>query len=173
MDHLDIASAHIHGYSVGAETAIKLAATHPTRVRSLCAGGSGWTDKDSYKNDYVDLGPPIDCMRCCWYPCCLPCCCEKLTGAVPDLRSVKACALGMHELLDIQESQMSAIGVPVHGLVGEKDDKRKWLERMQGVVPNYGLTVVPKRGHLDAVDDPIYRDSLVTFFETARAGKSD
>ena len=40
-----------------------------------------------------------------------------------------------------------AIAVPVCGIAGEKDGERKHLERMQGVVPGYTLTIIPKAGH--------------------------
>ena len=44
MDHLEIDDAHVAGYSVGAEVALRLAAEHPERLRSLVVAGSGWSD---------------------------------------------------------------------------------------------------------------------------------
>ena len=44
LDHLGIAGAvHVAGASMGAEVAIKLATTHPGRVKSLSPAGSGWS----------------------------------------------------------------------------------------------------------------------------------
>ena len=48
MDHLEIDDAHVAGYSMGAEIALKLATEYPDRVRSLVAAGSGWSPAEAY-----------------------------------------------------------------------------------------------------------------------------
>jgi len=48
LDHLEVEAAHVVGASMGAEIAIKLAVTHPNRVKSLCPAGSGWSQGTSY-----------------------------------------------------------------------------------------------------------------------------
>ncbi|MDR3404195.1 MAG: alpha/beta hydrolase [Chthoniobacter sp.] len=47
MDHLQLPSANIVGYSMGGMIALKLAAAHPDRVRSVVLGGMGWLPEGS------------------------------------------------------------------------------------------------------------------------------
>jgi pimeloyl-ACP methyl ester carboxylesterase len=42
LDALEIEKAHIVGYSMGGSLALRLAADHPDRVRSVVIGGAGW-----------------------------------------------------------------------------------------------------------------------------------
>ena len=42
LDELEIDKAHIVGYSMGGGIALRLAADHPDRVRSVVLGGAGW-----------------------------------------------------------------------------------------------------------------------------------
>lgn len=46
MDHLKIAKAHIHGYSMGGAITGRLLATHPERFLTAAFGGSGITETD-------------------------------------------------------------------------------------------------------------------------------
>src|ERR1051326_3166876 len=47
MDHLGITEARVVGYSLGGMIVMKLATTHPKRVRSVLLGGMGWLKADS------------------------------------------------------------------------------------------------------------------------------
>ncbi len=44
MDHLELPRAHVAGYSLGGYVALKLAAMHPERLRSVACLGAGWRD---------------------------------------------------------------------------------------------------------------------------------
>ena len=44
MDHLNLPSAHLIGYSMGAMITLKFASLHPERVRSAILGGAGWME---------------------------------------------------------------------------------------------------------------------------------
>lgn len=48
MDHLQIASAHIVGSSLGAEVSLSMAASHPERVRSLVLDGALFSEYGPY-----------------------------------------------------------------------------------------------------------------------------
>ncbi len=46
LDHLEIESAHVVGYSMGGMIALKMSVPHPERMRSAVIGGMGWTRLD-------------------------------------------------------------------------------------------------------------------------------
>ena len=57
LDHLELDSADIVGYSMGAMIGLKLAIDHPDRVRSLLMGGMGWTrQSDEVRQRYSSSG---------------------------------------------------------------------------------------------------------------------
>ncbi len=61
MDHLGLPSAHVAGYSLGGFIALKLAVTHPERVRSVAYCASGWAEVaslDEIPNPYRKPVPP-------------------------------------------------------------------------------------------------------------------
>ena len=47
LDHVNVESAHVVGYSMGGMIAIKLTTMFPERVRSALVGGMGWVNADS------------------------------------------------------------------------------------------------------------------------------
>ena len=48
LDHLRILRAHVVGYSMGAEIALKTLTRYPDRIRSAVLGGSGWSSDREY-----------------------------------------------------------------------------------------------------------------------------
>src|SRR5262249_10306924 len=55
MDHLHIAKAHIHGYSMGGAITGQLLAAHPERFLTAAFGGSGFAEVDP---DWIAKLPP-------------------------------------------------------------------------------------------------------------------
>ena len=90
MDHVGLKKVHLVGYSLGAELCLNVAIRHPERVKSLCIGGSGWSDAEQailyqsfgdccYKLPGMPCGANVICWsRAVWYPCCCPLCCSLL-----------------------------------------------------------------------------------------------
>jgi pimeloyl-ACP methyl ester carboxylesterase len=193
LDHLDIDAAHVAGYSIGAEIALKLATEHPERVRSLVVGGSGWSDPEKAGQVYAQAGmglansPTIRDLVMAGMPPELP---EDqrdfLFGAMErhgiDLDFDGTAALAgvagsMDEILGVDEAEVAALGVPVLGIVNENDSERPGLERLQGVVPDYRLVLIPAGptgdasfDHLGTTTDPAFRDIIVGFLEMQPVG---
>lgn len=185
MDHLEFDTAHIAGYSMGAEIALKLVTEHPERVRSLVAGGSGWSPAEAYEvYQFAAMGiagsPTLaDSMRAMTPP--------EVTDeqfgfmldafeqhgidtANADTDALASVARSMDELIDLAEEDVAAIDVPVLGIVSENDPERPNLERMAGVVPDFELVLIPagptgdgNLDHLGATLDPLFRDTIVEF----------
>ena len=58
MDHLKIAKAHVHGYSMGDMITGQLLATHPERFITACFGGSGVPEVDPDQQSKVPADKP-------------------------------------------------------------------------------------------------------------------
>lgn len=185
MDHLAIEDAHVAGYSIGSEIAQKLATEHPERVRSLVVGGSGWsTEAEAEVYGQVAMGlaaspsfrelvlagtpPEVSDEEM-----------EFVFGAMEahgieldneDTAALAGVAGSMAEIIGLTEEQIAGIDVPVLGVVSENDGERPNVERMDGVVPDFTLVLIPagptgdpSLDHLGAVLDPTFRESIVEF----------
>ncbi len=187
MDHLGLDDAHVAGYSMGAEIALKLATEHPDRVRSLIAGGSGWSPAEAYEvYSFAAMGfaeaPTLgDSIRAL-----MPSEVDEetiafLLGAMeehgidtanPDTAALALAALSMDELIPLAEEDVAAIDVPVLGISSETDSERPNLERMAGVVPDFELVLIPgatgdpSMDHMGATTDPLFHDSIIEFLSS-------
>lgn len=186
MDHLGIEDAHVVGYSIGAEIALKLVTEHPERVRSLVAAGSGWSDpaKEGEVYSGVAMGlaasPTVRDLVAGGMPPEMPQ--EELDflfglmeqhgiGLDYDGTAGLAGVAGsMSEILGLTEEQVAAIDVPVLGIVSENDSERPGVERLDGVVPDFRLVLIPAGptgdpwlDHLGATLDPLFESSIVEF----------
>jgi pimeloyl-ACP methyl ester carboxylesterase len=163
LDHLEIEKAHLVGHSMGAEIALKAAARHPTRVRSVVLAGSGWSDDSVYElmrmlaesfergeglRAYFEWATPPGQTRTA----------EEIEGfeqwnqamlARNDAQALAAVCRNYSELeeLRVTEAEVRALQVPMLGVAGEHDPERPMLERMQGVAPDFTLVVLEGLGH--------------------------
>ena len=185
MDHLDIDSAHVAGYSMGAEIALKLTVEHPERVRSLVTGGSGWSPAEAAEvYEFAAMGfdaapTPGDSVRSMMPPEVPEEQIAFLLDAMaqhgieidnPDTGALASVARSMNELIGLPEQDVAGIDIPVLGIVSENDSERPWIERMEGVVPDFTLELIPagptgdqSLDHLGAILDPTFHDSIVEF----------
>jgi len=185
MDHLDIDDAHVAGYSMGAEIALKLATEHPERVRSIVAGGSGWSPESAYEvYQFASMG--LDSAATFG---------ESVTAMMPpevteeqmaflfdtmeqhgietdnaDTGALANVARSMNEIIDLPETAVAAIDVPVLGIASENDSELPNITRMDGVVPDLSLVLIPagptgdpSLDHLGATLDPLFHDSILAF----------
>jgi pimeloyl-ACP methyl ester carboxylesterase len=178
LDRLEVKKAHFIGFSMGAETALKLGIRHPDRVLSMVLAGSGWSGKDDYElyrlvadslGKSASFGPllremtpigeagPTDAE--------ISAADEMLRGQ--DIEALVAAARGMDDIINVSRDELSGIRFPVLGIAGENDPERGNLEKMRGVVPGFTMKVLEGRGHIDLVTDPRF-NSLVTEFLSVR-----
>lgn len=186
LDHLGLEQAHVVGYSVGAEIALKLTTVHPDRVRSLVVAGSGWSDAAKSGEVYAQVAmglansPTIrDLVLAGLPPDMSPDLLKPLFAAMEqhgiDLdfagtEGLAGVAGSMDEVLGLSDAEVAAIEVPVMGIVSENDSERPGLERMAGVVPDYRMVLLaagptgdPSFDHLAATQDPAFHDSIMGF----------
>jgi len=181
LDYLNIEDAHIIGYSMGAEIALRLVAEYPKRARSLTIGGSGWSgmhESETYTRlaDSLEahggIGPAIKWMYT-----------ESPGGPFPlptdeeiavldevflkdqDAKALQAVMWSMGDIVNLSKDEVAAIRVPVLGITGEHDPERYNLEKMAGVAPGFTLKVIAGTDHMTAPLDPQFIDSITSFLK--------
>jgi len=136
MDHLNIRTARIAGYSMGAMITMKLAVTHPERVSVAVLGGMGW----------LKAGAPLSSV---W---------DKLER--PLFTVPPACAKSFPQF-GVTEAEIKSVKIPVTILVGEKDPCRKWyVEPLQTVRPDWPVHIIPGADHLNCVTTQGFKTQL-------------
>ena len=185
MDHLGLEDAHLAGYSMGAEIALKVATEHPDRVRSLVAGGSGWSPQEAFDvyafaamglEEAATFGASVEAMM---PPEVTD---EQLTFLMDameqhgieidneDTAALASVARSMDELIPLSEKAIADIDVPVLGISSENDSELANIARMDGVVSDFELVLIPagptgdpSLDHLGATLDPLFHDSILEF----------
>ncbi|HEY3899098.1 MAG TPA: alpha/beta fold hydrolase [Chthoniobacter sp.] len=140
MDHLNVQSANIVGYSMGGMIGLKLAVTHPDRVHSLVLGGMGMMKE----------GSPLQQV---W---------ENMGGRKALAKGANPAALlhGFPEFA-VTEDQVRALKIPISVVVGEKDPCRAmYVAPLLEIRPEIPVQVVPGVGHIACVLKPEFKTDI-------------
>ena len=179
LDELEINKAHLVGYSMGAEIALKLTTVHPDRVSSLLMGGSGWSGPPEYAL-YRGLGDALEesgsfapLLRALAPENAAPPSDEEIAAmdellAGNDLDALTAVAREMNGIIDVTAEELANLEVPVLGIAGENDPERANLKKMEGVVENFTMKVLADRDHMSALTDPAFNELIADFLDAAR-----
>ena len=163
LDYLEIERAHLVGFSMGAEIALKAAARYPERVRSAVLAGDSWSDDSVYELMRM-LRNPSNAAR--GYALTLMATPPGQTRTAEEIEAFEqwnqamlarndahaqaALCRNYSELeeLRVTEEEVRALQVRILGVAGEHDPTgRPMLERMQGVAPDFTLIVLEGLGH--------------------------
>ena len=135
MDHLDLRSAHLIGYSMGGMIALKLAVTHPDRVRGAILGGMGWLSTGSHLQQF-------------W---------ENAGGRG---KGKSALLHGFAEFA-VTADEVKAIKAPLQVIVGERDPCRQlYVNPLVKLRPDISAHLIAGAGHLDCVIKPEFKAEL-------------
>lgn len=177
MDARGIEKAHIVGYSMGAETALKLATDHPERILSLVVAGSGWSGEEEAQvysfvsdalggsatfGDFMAAMPAGDMTED-----------EQMAafamlqahGISPlqDAAPLAAISAAMGETIDLGEDDLATIPFPVLGIAGEADEERANVERLAGAIADFTFVMIPEADHLSAPLTPLFTETVTGF----------
>jgi pimeloyl-ACP methyl ester carboxylesterase len=61
------------------------------------------------------------------------------------------------------EAQIRSNKIPVLALIGEKDPGKRDVDRLDGLMPNLKIVVIPKANHITAPADPLFIKSSNDF----------
>ncbi|MBI3210677.1 MAG: alpha/beta hydrolase [Candidatus Solibacter usitatus] len=173
MDHLKIAKAHIHGYSMGGSITARLLATHPGRFLTASFGGSGIRESDpewirKVPADKTGRDPQEDeASRAL-----------RIRNAVDNGASKEDAeksasaprpATPARSGLTVAPLQidLTKVTIPVLAINGEFDRPIEKTVRMSRELKNFKSVVLPGKSHLTAIAAPYipkeYELSLVGF----------
>jgi len=163
LDHLEIRTADVMGYSMGAQIALFLAEAYPDRVRSLILGGVG-----SHLVDGAGLPPGIaDAMEA-------PSLADLADptqrlfrsfaeATKSDLKALAACMRGSRQRLS--KAEIAKIALPVLVAAGTEDEIAGDPHALAAMFPAARALEIPGRDHNRAVGDNIYKESVLRFLE--------
>lgn len=167
LRHLDVAQAHVMGYSMGARIAAFLALAEPSLVSTLIFGGLGagmvegvgdWDpiadalladDPDSIRHTRGRMFRAF----------------ADQTGS--DRRALAACITTSRTPLTLE--QMNAIAQPTLVAVGTRDDIGGSPDALAALMPNAQAFSIEGRDHMVAVGDRTFKARVLEFLQAAPA----
>ncbi len=161
MDHLKIAKAHVHGYSMGGFLVTQLLTMQPDRFITASYGGSGVPEIDPKFKEQVPADEPgPDPQE------------AEASGKLRATPNQDAEALAAVRQYPWKENErgrvdLTTIKIPVLAINGQFDGANAKTHRMQRELTNFHAVVLPGKSHLTAIMagyiPPLYIDSLVQF----------
>ena len=187
LDHLKIKKAHVFGYSMGGAIAIGIVGFHPERVLSAIVGGAGWIPPGQVReipglnwNDLAEsmeqgkgIAPLAIALIPEGDPQPTP---EQLEMANKEFNSTQdplaLAALIRNFVPSPTEAQIRSNKIPVLALIGDKDPGKKDVDRLDGLMPNLKIVVIPNADHMTAAVDPLFGKSFSDFLSENSSSKS-
>lgn len=168
LDHLKIPRAHVMGYSMGARIAAFLTIAHPSRVRAAIIAGLG-------SRMITGVGGGAEIARGLEAPSLLDV--KDVSARVfrvfaeqtrGDLKALAACIKTSR--VKITAEMLATIKNPVLVVVGESDDVAGEIEPLLAAIPGATGVTIPKRNHMNAVGDKLYKEAVLTFLRAHLLG---
>jgi len=187
LDHLKIKKAHVFGYSMGGAIAIGIVGFHPERVLSAIVGGAGWIPPGQVRDiggldwdDFAEsmeqgkgIAPLMLALTPEGDPQPTP---EQLEMANKEFNSTQdplaLAALIRNFVPSPTEAQIRSNKIPVLALIGDKDPGKKDVDRLDGLMPNLKIVVIPNADHMTATADPLFHKSFSDFLSENSLSKS-
>lgn len=175
LDHLKIRKAHVVGYSMGGVITLGIVTRHPERVHAAVMGGAGWkppaqgiqpmlkTLADSLEQG--NLEPLIAGLAPAGTPKPTPEQVQIINKAFiasgKDMLAMAAVARNFPP--DATEAQVRSNRIPLLALVGEMDPLKPEVDRLDGLMPNTKIVVIPKADHGTAFSNTEFIKNLKSF----------
>jgi pimeloyl-ACP methyl ester carboxylesterase len=163
LDYLDIETADVMGYSMGARIAAFLAHAHPDRLRSAILGGLGYHLIDGAglpagiaeameAASIDDLSDPEQRVF------------RSFAEATKsDLPALAACMRGARQ--PMSEAEATQIRLPVLVAVGTRDTIAGDPFRLAALFPTGRALAIAGRDHNGAVGDPVFKQGVLDFLD--------
>lgn len=143
LDHLNIESAHVVGYSMGGMITLKMLAKYPERIRSAVIGGMGWTQPTPEAERRYRVDPD-----------------NTLNPALV------ACWQSFYDL-DLTEEQLAAIETPFMIVVGSEDGLlHSRVEPLSKIRPDVPVLIVEGAKHNNCVFRPEFREGILSYIDS-------
>jgi pimeloyl-ACP methyl ester carboxylesterase len=161
LDHLGLGRADVMGYSMGARITAFLALNHPERVRSAIFGGLG----ANMVRPMAGTGPIAHALEAQSI--------DQVTNQTArtfrafaektgsDLKALAACIRSSRE--PITREMVARIACPVLVAAGTEDVIGGSAEELAALIPGAEALPIPKRDHMLAVGDRVYKEGVLAF----------
>lgn len=174
MNDAGIESAYVMGYSMGGFIAIQLMIRHPERVKKLVVGGVGASYLDSPENSRDRVADPkvraqiADAMLAD----------DPSTITNPTARGFRAFAdqpgkdrLALAACMraptrNLPRDVLATSTRPVLVVCGEKDELTGGPDALANAVADGRAVTVPRRDHMTAVGDKVYKQAVLEFLKS-------
>lgn len=161
MDHLAIRSAYVMGYSMGTRISAYLCLNHPERVKAVVFGGLGMGLVDGVPGTLaIADGLESDTPQNLSDP-------QAIAFRAfadqtkSDRLALAACIRESRSVIRAQE--VKTISQPALVAVGTMDDVAGDPEGLVSLLPKGELLSIPKRNHMHAVGDKVYKAGVLEF----------
>ena len=161
MDHLDIAKPHVMGYSMGARITSELCIRKDRTFSKAIIAGSGdamvhgYTHWDAVRDAL--LAPSLDDVT---DPTGIAF--RKFADATKSDRHALAACIS-YSRANLTAEQFAEIENAVLVPIGTKDDIAGSGEALAAMMPNARYLPIPRRDHMRAVGDPVYKQGVLDF----------
>ena len=160
MDHLKLAKAHIHGYSMGGAMLTQILARHPQRLITAIYGGSGPQETDPAviaqvpKDEAAPAANDPNAPR------------GENWASYPgyDRAALDAVQKYAWQPAD-RDIDLTTVTVPVLSLVGGYDNPNARTHRVKRQVKGAQIVILPKETHGSVHLNPVYTQTLVKFID--------
>ncbi len=179
LDHLKIRKAHIVGYSMGGFLTSVILTEHPERCLTATLGGAGWSspeDRAATKGMleqlavsletgkgmtplFIALNPPGQPLPSAEQLAQS----NKMMLAANDPLALAACARGGLAGLQVSEAKIRANKIPTLALIGDKDPLKAGVDKLDGMMPNLKIVVIPGATHMTAPSSSEFLSGLRVF----------
>jgi len=161
LDHVGVPRADVMGYSMGARIGAFLAFDHAYQVRSVVFGGLGGnmvrpmagTGPIAHALEAASIddvkNPTARTFRAF----------AEKTGS--DLKALAACIRGARD--PIKPEMLATLRCPVLVAVGTEDVIGGPAEELAALIPGAEALPIPRRDHMLAVGDRVYKDGVLAF----------
>lgn len=161
MDHLEIPSAYVMGYSMGTRISAFLSLNHPERVKAVIFGGLGMglihgvpgTKEIAHGLEVDDPSTLTDRGAIAFR--------TFADQTKSDRLALAACIRESRSTLT--EEDMQQIHKPALVAVGSEDDVAGDLQGLVDLLPNGEALPIPRRDHMRAVGDKVYKAGVLDF----------
>ncbi len=163
LQHLEISSVDVMGYSMGARITAFLAFGNPALVRSAIFGGLG-------ENMILGTGDPEPIAKALEAATLDDVTTKRgrmfrvfaeRTGS--DLRALALCMRAPKPKVSVQ--MIKLLPMPVLVVAGEKDTVSGSAETLAELIPNGKALTLPGKDHMNAVGDRLYKAEVLRFLQ--------
>ena len=161
LTHLKISKTHVMGYSMGARISATLASRNPEIVNKLILAGNGYNMIEGGFDSseiYDGLMAETD---------------EDVTTKIgtefryfakttkSDLKALAACIMGGRSY--ISKALFENLQPETMVIAGTEDTIALNGEKLASIIPNGHFKPIPKRNHMNAVGDKVYKQEVLDF----------